>query len=359
MKLGILGGGQLGRMLLQEASAFPLIPYVLDPNPQAPCRPFCQHFFTGSLLDKQNVLDFGRQVDLITYEIEHVNIPALKLLQAEGKKIFPDPSTLEIIQDKGLQKLFFQKNNFPTANFRLVEENHDYSQEHFPCIQKRRTGGYDGKGVKLLSSASETPLTGASLLEEKVSIEKEVSLLIARNSSAEVAAYPLVEMIFDPTHHILSHLFSPASLTPKLTQACLELGVRLIHSLNYQGLLTVEFFITQDNKILINELAPRPHNSGHHTIEAALTSQYAQHLRALLDLPLGPTTSYPSAMLNLIGATYSEEKKQHVLRNFACFWHDYGKTLRPGRKMGHLTVVGPETSVVNNEIVQIQKLLQG
>jgi 5-(carboxyamino)imidazole ribonucleotide synthase len=349
-KLGILGGGQLGRMLFQSGIDLNLNPYFLDSDKHAPCNFSGNHFTEGSLTDYDSVYNFGSDKDLITIEIENVNVEALKALQKKGVKIFPQPEVIEIIQDKRLQKSFFRKNNIPTSDFIIVENKEDIKKhaDFLPAFQKLGRAGYDGRGVQRITDIKslENAFDEASLLEKLVDFEKELSVIVARNENDEVAVYPVVEMVFHPEHNMVEYLFSPAEVNTEIEKEAKEIAVKVIRSFNMIGLLAVEMFLTKEGKILVNEVAPRPHNSGHHTIKGNHTSQYEQHLRAILNLPLGSTKANgKSALVNLLGEeNYSGlaiyQGIAEVLKIEGVYVHLYGKKLtKPFRKMGHVTIL--------------------
>ncbi|TXK50489.1 5-(carboxyamino)imidazole ribonucleotide synthase [Pontibacter qinzhouensis] len=351
VKLGILGGGQLGRMLMQAGLDFNLYTLVLDPDENAPCKDICHEFFVGSFRDFDTVYEFGKNCDILTIEIEHVNADALQKLEEEGVKVYPDATTVRTIQDKGLQKEFFQKHNIPTSEFRLLKDATELeaNTDFLPAFQKLRREGYDGKGVVKLTGSNDLGkgFQEPSVLEKLVDYEKEISVIVARNPKGEVTAFPVVELSFHPEHNLVDSLFAPANVPYKLQRHAIEIASRVIEAFGMVGILAVEMFLTKDGQILVNEVAPRPHNSGHHTIKANFTSQYEQHLRAILNLPLGATDIQSAAvMLNLLGepgydgeAAY--EGLQEALAVPGVYIHLYGKKYtRPARKMGHITVLG-------------------
>ncbi len=359
--IGVLGGGQLGRMLLQKAADYNLSIHVLDPDESAPCRYMCKTFEHGDFGDYQAVMAFGNDCDIITIEIEHVNIEALYELEKLGKKVYPQPQILEMVQDKGLQKEFYQKNNLPTAPFYLVEKPEQIKHE-FPFVQKLRKGGYDGKGVLVVNDAADMSriFEAPSVIEDKVAIAAEIAVITARNNSGEIKSYPVVEMQFNTEANLVELLFSPAKTSASLQQKAISIAENLISKLNMVGLLAVEMFVTKEGHVLINEIAPRPHNSGHHTIEANHTSQFEQLLRAILNLPLGNTaTVLPAAMVNLLGDKDSNGKAiysgvQEVLNIGDVHIHLYGKKItKPYRKMGHVTVTA---ATVDEAILKAQKV---
>lgn len=349
-QIGILGGGQLGRMLLQAGIDLNLNFKVLDPDPKAPCVGLA-NFTVGKLTDAETVLAFGRSCDLITIEIENVSTTALKQLEQEGKKVFPQPHIIELIQDKRKQKVFYKENGIPTAPFVLTEDKEDVKKHInlLPAVHKLGREGYDGRGVQIIRTAEDVQkaFDAPGLLESFVDFETEISVLVARSSSGEVKTYPAVEMMFHPEQNMVEFLFSPATISEEVEKKAQEIARTVIEKLNMVGLLAVEMFVTKDQSVLVNEIAPRPHNSGHQTIEGNETSQYHQHLRAILGLPLGdPSIRIPSAMVNLLGedgfsgpATY--EGIDACLALGGVNVHLYGKvTTKPFRKMGHVTITG-------------------
>jgi 5-(carboxyamino)imidazole ribonucleotide synthase len=348
-KLGILGGGQLGRMLIQEAVNFNIHISVLDPSVNAPCADLANNFVVGNFNDYQTVLDFGKTVDVITIEIEHVNIEALEELESLGKKVFPTPQALRTIQDKGLQKQFYKENNVPTAPFHLIDNADDalLFKEKGPFMQKLRKGGYDGKGVKPLRTEAEfnAAFDAPSVLEEFVPFVKELAVIVARNENEELATFPLVEMEFNPEANLVEFTFSPANVKVEIEHNAKKIASDIANKLQHVGLLAIELFLTADGNLLVNEIAPRPHNSGHHTIEACFVSQYGMHLRAILNMPLGSTgLRTPAVMINLLGEKGFEGKARYenieeVLHTEGAYIHLYGKEdTKPFRKMGHITV---------------------
>lgn len=366
-KLGILGGGQLGRMLFQEAVNLDVRMSFLDPDPQAPCHTIGLGFQNGNFNDYQTVVDFGRDKNVLTIEIEHVNTDALEFLEKQGVKVFPQPHLIRMIQDKGLQKEFYRKHNLPTADFELVENSAALNAQKLPVVQKLRTGGYDGRGVQVLRSEKdlEKAFDTPSVLEELVDFEQEISIIAARNAAGEVKCFPAVGMDFNPEANLVEFLYAPADLAPDIEKEAQQLAARLIESMEMVGILAVEMFITKDGQLLINEMAPRPHNSGHHTIEANITSQYEQHLRSILGLPLGETDLLkPAVMLNLLGdkghtGPVEYENLEEALSIPGVHVHLYGKTTtKPFRKMGHVTVVADSVSEAKQTAQKIQQLLR-
>jgi 5-(carboxyamino)imidazole ribonucleotide synthase len=302
------------------------------------------------LSDYQTVIDFGSACDLITIEIENVNVAALKELVKQGKKVFPQPEVIELIQDKRIQKEFYKANGIPTAEFILTTNRQEVidNKSFLPAVNKLGREGYDGRGVQLLRTEADLPraFDAPGLLEKLIDFDKEIAVIVARSESGEVVSYPAVEMVFHPTANLVEYLFSPAAITSQIAAEADSIARSIIEKLGMIGLLAVEMFVTREGELLVNEVAPRPHNSGHQTIEANATSQYEQHLRAILNLPLGKTDAYqPSAMVNLLGEEgYSGETRydglEEVLRTSGTHIHLYGKKLtKPFRKMGHVTIM--------------------
>lgn len=349
-KFGIIGGGQLGKMLIQACPDLNLHPSVLDPDNEAPCVPYTNDFVCGSLTDYDSVYNFGKGKDLLTIEIENINVAALVKLEKEGTKVYPQPLVIQIIQDKRKQKEFYKKNGIPTSDFVLVKDKSEIAQHSkmFPVFQKLGTSGYDGRGVQAIRTLADidNALDGESLLEKEVDFEKELSVIVARNADGAIAVYPVVEMVFHPIQNLVEFLFSPATITKEHEEEAKHIAIKIIEKLNMVGLLAVELFLTKDGKIMVNEVAPRPHNSGHHTIRANVTSQYEQHLRAILNLPLGSTQQFkPAGMLNLLGEAGSNgiaeyQGLKHCMSLSGVFPFIYGKKYtKPFRKMGHVTIV--------------------
>lgn len=368
-KLGVLGGGQLGRMLLQEAIDLDIKLHILDPSPEAPCADIANSFTCGSFTDYETVMAFGKDMDVLTIEIENVNVQALKDLQAQGVKVYPQPEVLEIIKDKGTQKQFYAENNIATAPFELVENKAgiDAHVSNLPFMQKMRVGGYDGKGVHALKS--EADLTNAfdapSVLESFVDFEKEISVIIARNEQGETKTFPLVELDFNPEANLVEFLFSPANVASEVEKQAYELAEQVINAFEMVGILAVEMFVCKDGSVLVNEVAPRPHNSGHHTIEANLTSQYMQHLRSILGMPLGSTDiTEPAVMVNLLGEKGFTGPVKYEGLNEVLSWpgvhpHIYGKAeTKPFRKMGHVTVRANELEEARALAVKVKDTLK-
>lgn len=351
-KIGILGGGQLGRMLLQSLPDYAAEARVLESDPHCPASALAQ-VVPASFRSESDVLAFGRTCDVLTIEIEHVHAGALAQLEKEGVQVIPSARVISIIQDKGLQKAFFIENGIPTADYVLLETALELPQgidELFPAALKLRRGGYDGKGVQLLKDAMAVPeeiFDAPCLLEKLADIEMEVSVIVAVDQKGKIACFPPVEMVFDPLLNLVDYLISPASLSPEQQAEAVQLSVNTAMAFNSPGLFAVEMFYTKSGQWLVNEVAPRPHNSGHQTIEGNYSSQYDALSRILCGLPLGDTSlRSPSLMLNLLGAPgYSGSAVYHGLEEAAgipgVYLHLYGKTeTRAGRKMGHATIIG-------------------
>lgn len=369
LKIGVLGGGQLGRMLIQNAINYNLSIYALDPDKHAPCKHLVQKFSQGSLTDYDTVYEFGKDKDVITIEIENVNIEALKQLEKEGKTVYPQPHLIELIQDKGLQKMFYQRNDIPSADFFLVENKKQIQKyaEFFPFFQKLRKGGYDGKGVVKLVSPEQLDraFEAPSVLERLVPFEKELSVIVARNANGEVKCFPVVECEFNQEANLVEFLFAPAGIKKSVEKEAIRIATLIAEKLEIVGLLAVELFLTKDGKVLVNEIAPRPHNSGHHTIEANITSQFEQHWRAILNLPLGDTTIIkPGVMINLLGDFGHEgiakyEGMEDVLKFSGVYIHLYGKEkTKPFRKMGHVTIVDDDLLKAKQKARMVKSLLR-
>jgi len=367
-RIGIAGGGQLGRMLLQAGIDLNLDFRVLDPDPKAPCSGLAP-FTAGKLTDYNTLLEFGRNCDLVTIEIENVNTAALRQLVKEGKNVFPQPEVIELIQDKRQQKQFYLDNGIPTAPFILTENKADVLRhaDRLPCVNKLGREGYDGRGVQLMRTAEdlEKGFDAPGLMEDLIDFEKEIAVIVARSTTGEVCAYPAVEMMFHPTGNMVEFLFSPASLSKETEQLAQSIARDVIERLGMTGLLAVEMFVTRDGQVLVNEIAPRPHNSGHQTIEGSDTSQYHQHLRAILGLPLGSTaTRIPSAMVNLLGAeghsgpaAYAGLEECLALAGVNV--HLYGKAVtKPLRKMGHVTITGQDMDELRQKAEFVKRTLR-
>ena len=366
---GILGGGQLGRMFLQEAINYNLNVAILDPAADAPCSKICHEFVQGDFNDYQTVLDFGKGKSVLTIEIEHVNVEALKKLESYGVQVYPQPSVLEIVKDKGLQKDFFVAHNIPTADYFLIQSKEEILayQGEFPLMQKARTGGYDGKGVAPIRTmdALATAFDCPSVLEKMVPFEKEISVIVARNSIGDITTYPLVELEFNSEANLVEYLFSPAEVSIEIEKKAREIAIATAKAFGSVGLLAVEMFLTTDGEILVNEVAPRTHNSGHHSIEGNITSQFEQHLRSVLNLPLGDTAILrPAVMVNLLGEKNHEgdafyEGLEEIMAMSGVKVHLYGKTkTKPFRKMGHITITAETLTEAKKTAVLVKQMVR-
>ena len=353
-KLGILGGGQLGKMLLSETRKFDIQTYILDPSDEAPSQFGATKFFIGDLLDFETVYQFGKHVNLLTIEIENVNLDALDKLEEEGLPIFPSPKTLRLIQNKGVQKDFYVQNQIPTATFKRFNSLNGLLAEIknglivMPFVWKCAQFGYDGNGVKIIRSIDdiESLPNVECIAEQMVPFKNELAVIVARSASGEVKAYPVVEMEFHPEANQVEYVICPARIDDSVAQKATAIALKVSEKFNHVGLLAVEMFQTYDNEILVNEVAPRPHNSGHYSIEASYTSQFENHLRAILDLPLGNTASkIAGIMVNLVGAegfagNVVYENIEKIMAIDGVTPHIYGKReTRPFRKMGHVTII--------------------
>lgn len=364
-RLGILGGGQLGRMLIQEAINLNIHVDCMDSDPNAPCSTITKSFVCGSITNFDSVYEFGKNKSILTVEIEDVSVEALEQLEKEGVKVFPQPRVLRIIRDKGLQKEFYEQNSLPTASFSSINSRTDLLKvEKFPVVQKLRTGGYDGKGVQILKSIEDvqTSFDAPSIIEEMISFKKELSVIVARNEKGEKKCFPIVECEFNSQLNLVEFLFSPAQVSNEVATKAMNISMEVIEKLNMVGLLAVEFFLTETDELLINEIAPRPHNSGHHTIECNITSQFSQHLRAILNLPLGdPSLISAGAMINLLGEADHQGKAvyyglENVLAISGVHPHIYGKEItKPFRKMGHVTITGSNLEEVKQKAIKLKK----
>ena len=355
--LGILGGGQLGKMMLYETRKFDIKTHVLDPSAEAPSRIACDYFEKGDLMDFDTVYNFGKKVDVLTFEIEGVNVEALEKLEREGKKVYPSAKTLRNIQDKGIQKQFYKTNGIPTAPFLVFKDKFEATEAivrkdiTLPFVWKSCTGGYDGKGVSVIRTAEDMiPLAeGACIAEKLIPFKNELAVIVARNVSGEVKTYPVVEMEFHPEANQVEYVICPARISEEVATKARAVAVKVSEAFQHVGLLAVELFQTEDDEIIVNEVAPRPHNSGHYSIEASYCNQFEQHIRAILNLPLGNTDSKVGGiMVNLVGAEGHTGNVQYknieeILKMDGVTPHIYGKKqTRPFRKMGHVTIVNED-----------------
>ncbi|QGW28163.1 5-(carboxyamino)imidazole ribonucleotide synthase [Phnomibacter ginsenosidimutans] len=352
-KVGILGGGQLGRMLLQDAANYPVETYVLENDPNCPAAHLCQHFVLGNIKDYDTVLAFGRQVDVLTIEIEAVNVDALEQLEKEGITVIPKPAVLRTIKNKITQKAFYKDNQIPSPDFVVTHTLKDLQQHahRLPAVHKVGEGGYDGKGVVVMKdeAAMAQGFDAPSVLENMVDIAQEIALIVAVGTDGKHVLFPPAEMLFDPALNLLDYQLTPANITKEVLWKAEAIAIRLVKAFDSPGLFAVELLVDKKGEVWVNETAPRVHNSGHHTIEAHLTSQYEMLWRILLQYPLGATDMVaPSAIINLIGEPgYSGpahyEGLEQVLGIQGAFVHIYGKAdTKPGRKMGHVTVLGTD-----------------
>lgn len=372
-KLGILGGGQLGKMLLFDTRKFDIQTYVLDPNDEAPCKIACNHFFKGSLMDFDTVYNFGKKVDVLTFEIELVNLDALEKLENEGLKVYPSPKTLQMIQNKGTQKEFYTKNNIPTAPFKKFNNLENLksavrsSAVEMPFVWKCTEFGYDGNGVKVVRTIEDLDnLPNVECIaEEMIAFKNELAVIVCRNPSGEVKTYPVVEMEFHPEANQVEYVICPARIDKSVADKAKAIALDVSTKFNHIGLLAVEMFQTHNNEILVNEVAPRPHNSGHYSIEASYTSQFENHLRAILDLPLGNTDSKVAGiMVNLVGeegfsGQVVYENIEKILAIDGVTPHIYGKKeTRPFRKMGHVTIVNEDIDEARRIAEDVKKSIR-
>lgn len=368
-KLGILGGGQLGRMLIQAAIDFDLTIKTLDPDSDAPCKYISHEFVNGSLNDYDTVMAFAQDCDIITIEIENVNIEALEALEKQGKTVFPQPSVLRIIKDKRVQKQFYQLQNLPTADFVLTDNQAHTSTfgDFLPAVHKLGQGGYDGKGVQVIRTTEDfsKAFDQPGVLEKMIEFEKELAVIVARNLEGETKTFPVVEMVFHPEANLVEYLFSPANISEEIEKKAEAIAIQTAEAMGIIGLLAVEMFLTKDGQILINEVAPRPHNSGHQSIRANDVSQFEQHLRAILNLPLGSTKAHSkAAMVNLLGEDgYTGEAiykgMDEVLAVEGVHPFLYGKRFtKPFRKMGHITIIDQDFEKLKEKVIFVKEKLK-
>jgi len=359
MTIGILGGGQLGKMVLDVSNRWGLKVFVLDPNDDCPSSKLCSKFFIGDLMDYDTVVEFGKNVDLVTIEIENVNVEALKFLESEGKKVYPQPRVIEIIQDKSKQKEFYTKNEIPTSSFRIcngIEELKNLISKgelSFPFIWKASKMGYDGYGVNKIFNNKDLEKLNDShcIIEELISIKKELSVMVSSRKSGEILNYPVVEMEFNKISNQLEYIISPAQISHEIKMKSEKLASDVAEKFKISGIIAVEMFLTTENELLVNEVAPRPHNSYHFSIEGSYTSQFEQFLRAILDLPLGSTKSLlNSVMVNLVGEKNSKgivvyKNLDQIIGIEGVNPHIYGKfETKPNRKMGHVTIINQDVN---------------
>ena len=372
-KLGVLGGGQLGKMLLAETKKFDIYTVILDGNPQAPCAQICNKFHQGDLLDFDTVYNFGKKVDLLTIEIENVNIDALDKLESEGLIIHPKPKDLRIIQSKATQKKFYTDHNIPTADFHhyayLEELKHSYDNDiiEFPFVWKAARFGYDGTGVKVVKNYDDLNNlpAGECIIEDLVPFKNELAVIVARNVDGAIKTYPVVEMEFHPEANQVEYVICPARIEDSVAKKAQEIALKVADAFDFVGLLAVEMFQTENDEILVNEVAPRTHNSGHYSIEASYTNQFEQHVRSILNLPLGNTESKVAGiMVNLVGAEgYTGDvyykNIEDILKIDGVTPHIYGKkTTKPFRKMGHVTIVNKDINKAREIAQQVKETIK-
>ena len=367
-KIGILGGGQLGRMLLQSAINYPVQTYILENDENCPAAHLCHHFTKGDIRNFDAVYNFGKNLDAITIEIENVNVEALEKLESEGVKIFPHPSVLKTIKNKILQKQYYNSQEIPTAAF-VITQNKLILQEHasfLPAVHKLAEGGYDGRGVVILSSGADLDagFDEPAVLEKMVAVDKEISIIVAVNEKGEMALYPPVEMVFDKDLNQLDYQICPAGVTEKTLWKLEAVARTVVKNFKSPGIFAVELFVDRQGEVFVNETAPRVHNSGHHTIEAHFSSQFDMLWRIMLDFPLGNTAPIlPSVMINVIGAENFSgpavyEGLEDVLKMEHVFVHLYGKAeTRPGRKMGHMTILSRDRVDLVHQVNKLKRML--
>ena len=371
--LGIIGGGQLGKMLLQETSKLSIKTNILDPSKDSPCKNLCNKFTIGNLMDFDSVYKFGKKCDLVTFEIEHINIEALEKLESEGISVYPSPKTLKVIQDKSLQKQFFIDNNIPTANFWYFKSFEDFKKSPnrkeitFPCVWKKTKFGYDGYGVEVIKSIDELLKLPDNefIIEELIPFEKEIATTIVRNKSGDIEFFPLVEMDFNKESNQVEYVICPAQVSKELNTLGINIALKVSESFKHVGLLAIEMFLTKDNEILVNEVAPRPHNSAHYSIEACENSQFQQHINSILNLSLGSSkTNINAIMVNLVGEKgYSGpvyyKGIDSVFKYENASIHIYGKSeTKPNRKMGHVTVINKDLKIALEKAKSIKDLIK-
>ncbi len=371
--LGILGGGQLGKMMLYETRKFDIHTKVMDASNEAPCKIACNEFFIGDLLDFDAVYNFGKKVDVLTIEIENVNVEALEKLENEGVKVYPPTAALRIIQNKAKQKLFYIDHSIPTADFSRfayaseIKESIEHGSLEFPFVWKSAQFGYDGQGVKIVRSNEDLEGLphGECITEEMIPFKNELAVIVARNVGGDVVTYPVVEMEFHPEANQVEYVICPARIDDKVAKKAREIALKVSSNIKHVGLLAVEMFQTKEDEILVNEVAPRPHNSGHYSIEASYTNQFEQHIRAILDLPLGNTDSKVAGiMVNLVGAeghtgNVVYKNMDAILKLDGVTPHIYGKKqTRPFRKMGHVTIVNEDIEEARRIAQQVKETIK-
>jgi 5-(carboxyamino)imidazole ribonucleotide synthase len=364
-KIGILGGGQLGRMLLQAAINYPVQTYVLEKETDCPAAHVCHHFVQGDITNYDDVYNFGKNLDAITIEIEHVNVAALAQLEKEGVQVYPSPTALNIIKSKILQKQFYQQHGIPSSEFIITQQQHELEQyvQFLPAVHKISSGGYDGRGVQIIYQAADIKngFDAPAVLEKMVAIKKEIAIIVAVNNHKQTAIYPAVEMIVNKDLNQLDYQLCPADLSNNTLWTIEAIALTLVKALNSPGIFAVEFFVDNNNVVLVNETAPRVHNSGHHTIEGNCSSQFDMLWRIMLDYPLGSTNIlFPSALINIVGenghtgpASYSG--LTDILKIENAYVHMYGKSItKPGRKMGHVTIISKEKQELIHQALKVK-----
>ncbi|REG85185.1 5-(carboxyamino)imidazole ribonucleotide synthase [Winogradskyella sediminis] len=372
-KLGILGGGQLGKMMLYDTRKFDIYTCVIDPSPEAPSRLACDEFTTGDLLDYDTVVNFGKHLDVLTFEIENVNVDALETLEKQGVKVFPSSKTLRTIQNKGTQKLFYRDHGIPTADFSRfaytseIDDAINHGGLNYPFVWKSARFGYDGTGVKVVRSISDLKdLPNVECITEQlIPFKNELAVIVARNAQGDVKTYPVVEMEFHPEANQVEYVICPARIPEEIAKKAESVALKVASEFKHVGLLAVEMFQTENDDILVNEVAPRPHNSGHYSIEASYTSQFEQQIRCILGLPLGDTASkVAGVMVNLVGAENHTgnvvyKNIENILAMDGVTPHIYGKKqTRPFRKMGHVTIVNKDLNTARTIAEQVKQTIE-
>lgn len=367
-KIGIIGGGQLGKMIVQEAKKMGLYVIILDPTPDSPAGQIADQQILADLNNGEKIEELVNQCDITTFEIEHINTEILKKLEEAGKSIFPASRVLEIIKDKSKQKEFLNKFNIPTSDWHMIDEDRVMSEKFgFPVVQKACRGGYDGRGVYVIKNKEdvENRLKTESFLEEYIDFDKELAIIVARNRKGEIATYPLVEMVFDEEENICDMIIAPARVDENIYKRASEIGIDCVKALDGVGVFAIEMFLTKDNRVLVNEIAPRVHNSGHYSIEGCVTSQFEQHIRCIMGLPLGSTELViPTVVINILG-----DKEHRGIPDYAGIdksleipgvnIHIYGKKeTRPYRKMGHVTIIDKEIDKAIEKANRVKKTLK-
>ena len=369
IKAGILGGGQLGRMLLQEAANYPVEVSVMEKDPSCPSAKLCHHFITGDITNYDDVIRFGERLDVITIEIENVNVEALFELEKRGCRIIPKPQALQTIKNKILQKEFYTEHQIPTASYKVLQNRDELKNniDFLPAVHKLATGGYDGKGVQIIKKQEDIPLgfDAPAVLEKMISIDKEIAIIVAVDENGKTAIYPPVEMFFDPVLNLLDLQLCPASIPEKTIWKAEAIALTVARKLDSPGIFAIELFVDREGSVWVNETAPRVHNSGHHTIEAHYSSQFDMLWRIILNYPLGNTAMIMSSMMvNLLGAEGYAGKTQYegleeILSIPDVFVHLYGKTdTKPGRKMGHATIISNEKQELIHQANKIKSTLR-